>query len=119
MSLCNPKLRRELIEELLSLNFHAYLQTIALLLSRMGYEDVRLAARTGFVGRNRDGGVDIRALRSVHDGRRPVGIQVKQYDPKRLVYRRTLNELRGVVLSEHAAEGVLLTTGGFSQSVSL
>jgi restriction endonuclease Mrr len=118
MGLCSPTLRRDLQRELLHLNFHAMLQTIMQLLAKMGYEDVKLAARTGFVGRNSDGGVDIRAYKWVPGGRRLVVIQVKQYVQDRLLYRKSIDELRGVVLRAGAAEGIMITTSGFSDSVT-
>ncbi len=118
MSLCTPKLRSELTSEMLSVSYHGCLQTILLLLTKMGYEEVSLADRTDFVGRNNDGGVDIRGYRPVPGGRRQVVIQVKQYMPDKLIYRNHLDTLRGVVLREHAAEGVLITTSGFPSSLS-
>ena len=103
-----PKLQeRNSIGEMLSLNYHGCLQTILLLLTKMGYEEVSLADRTDFVGRNNDGGIDITGFRPVPGGRRRVIVQVKQYMPEKLIYRNHLDDTRGVVLREGAAEGVL------------
>jgi restriction endonuclease Mrr len=119
MGLCTPTLKREITDELLTLNFHAYLQVIVLLLCKMGYEDIDLSTRTGYVGRNHDGGVDIRCVRCTPEGgRRMVVIQAKQYDPDRQLYQRSIDELRGVTLRESAAEGMLISTGSFSPRIS-
>ena len=117
MSLCDPRLRRALIQELSKLSFHALLKTVALLLESMGYEDVELAGRTGFVGRNSAGGFDLSAYKPVPGGRRAVIIQVKQYPARRAVYHRTVDELRGVGLNKSATEVILITTSHFSKSL--
>ena len=117
MGLCTPELRDELLDELLKLNFHAYLQVLCEVLRKMGYEEVRLAGRTGYVGRNSSGGADILACKSVPSGRRSIVIQAKQFSPKRQIFQRSLDELRGVVLRSSAAEGIFITTSTFSESV--
>jgi restriction endonuclease Mrr len=119
MGLCTLTLKREITDELLVLNFHAYLHVIVQLLCKMGYEEIELSSRTGFVGRNQDGGVDIRCVRrNPGYGKRTVVIQAKQYDPDRQVFQRSIDELRGVVLREGAAEGMLISTGSFSPRIS-
>jgi restriction endonuclease Mrr len=117
MPLCPPQLKDSVLTSCLELNFHAFLRAVERLLSAMGYEDVTVLTRTGFVGRNSDGGCDITAFRPVPGGRRAVVVQVKQYGPERAVYRKTLHELQGVVLGRGAAEGLLITTSSFSPSV--
>ena len=117
MGLCSPTLRRDIQRELVHLNFHAFLQLIKQLLSSMGYEEVTLTARTGFVGKHTDGGIDIRGYKWVPGGRRLIVIQVKQYLSNLKVYRSSLDQLRGVALRENAAEGILITTSSFSPSV--
>jgi len=117
MTLTSSSEQQAVIDQLMALNFHAFLRLISELLDRMGYEDIRLSSRTGFVGRNRDGGFDLAALKPVPGGQRRVLIQVKQYAPERAVYSRTVNELRGVCLQHVAAEAILITTSGFSPSV--
>ena len=118
MPLANPAFQRTLTDRLLKLNYHALLQIVAVLLGRMGYEDVQVQSRTGYVGRNCSGGVDIVAYRPVPGGRRLVVVQVKQYAPERAVFKRTLDELRGVCLRSSAAEALLITTGTFSNTIS-
>ena len=88
------------------------------LLTAMGYEDVSLSTRSDSKGKHLDGGLDIRAFKWVPGGRRSVIIQAKQYRPSRLIYRKFLDELRGVALRENAAEAMLITTSGFSESLS-
>lgn len=117
MGLCSPQLREELLDELLKLNFHAYLQVLCEVLRRMGYEEVRLAGRTGFVGRNSSGGADILAFKTVPGGRRAVVVQVKQFSSDRQIFQLSLDALRGVVLRTGAAEGISITTSSFSDSV--
>lgn len=118
MGLCTQQLRRELHHELLHLSFPAFLQTMRELLTAMGYEDVTLTSRKGFVGKHGDGGVDLRAYKWVPGGRRLVVIRVKQFAPGKLIYRHLIDSLRGVVLRENAAEGMLITTTGFPESVN-
>lgn len=117
MSLCTPTLRSELRDVLLQLNFHAYLQVLCQVLRHMGYEEVRLAGRTGYVGRNSGGGADILAYRTVPGGRRAVVVQAKQFPADRQIYQRSLDELRGVILRTGAAEGIFVTTSSFSESI--
>lgn len=102
----------------MALNFHAFLQAIRQLLTKMGYEEVTLTSRTGFVGKHGDGGVDIRAYKWVPGGRRLVVIQVKQYLKNLPIYRCCIDQLRGVVLRENAAEGMIITTSSFSPSIT-
>ncbi len=118
MPLYTQTLHTQLLDKFRTMNYHSLLQTVALLLTRMGYQDVQFTSRTRFVGRTHDTGVDLRAFWPVPGGRRKVVIQVKQYPADRLIYQRTLNELRGVVLAEGATEGLLITTSGYAQTVS-
>lgn len=85
----------------------------------MGYEDVSLGSRTGFIGRHRAGGVDLTGYRSVDGGRRCVVVQVKQFAPEQKIYRRAIDELRGVGLASAAAEVILITTSTISPSVQI
>jgi restriction endonuclease Mrr len=120
MALCPPKLKEELLDELRTLNFHGLVQTVAELLKRMGYEEVSPTARRDLMGRHRDGGCDVTAERSViGGGRRSVVVQIKPFPEHQLIFRRTLDELRGVLLRRGAAEGILITTSGFSPSVDI
>ena len=52
MTLNDPVLERDLIERLLALNYHAFLRAIGLLLERIGYSDVALTGRTGWVAKS-------------------------------------------------------------------
>lgn len=117
MSLCPEHLRRALLNELAALPFAASLELVATLLDRMGYENVRMSGRSDFIGHNQGGGADLTAGRRVPGGTRFVVIQLKRYPEGRHVYRRSLDELRGVALRLRAAEGIVIATSGFSPSV--
>lgn len=117
MSLCPPHLKRSLLKELAALPFSACVDAAVLLLTRMGYEDVTPTSRADFIGRHLDGGCDLTAVRTVSGGRRKVVIQLKRYPAERGLFRRSLDELRGVVLRAGASEGLLITTTNFSPSV--
>lgn len=110
-------LHRDLLEKLLSLNVHAFCQCLALLLERLGYEDVQLAGRTEWRGRNHSGGYELSATLPVPPGKRRILIQAKQYPPERLLFQRAIDELRGTCLRVGASEAVLVTTSGFSASL--
>lgn len=84
------------------------------LLTALGYQEVKLAGRTQWKGRNREGGYDIEAVVPSGLGHHKVIAQVKQFSPEQRVYQRTVDELRGVALREWAGETLLLTTGLFS-----
>jgi restriction endonuclease Mrr len=119
MTAVDTHLENDLRERLLALNYHAFLQAVVPLLIRMGYENPALSGRTGWVGRNRDGGFDLMAHLPVPGGARRVIVQAKQYGAERPIYRRTIDELRGVALRAQAAEALLITTSQFSPSVDL
>jgi hypothetical protein len=120
MQLNDPVLEKDLTDRLLSLNFHAFLRCIGILLEHIGYTDVQLAGRTGWVGRNRDGGCDLTALvPSIGGGGRRVIVQAKQFTPDGRIYRRQVDELRGVCLRAGASEAILVTTGAFSETLDV
>lgn len=112
----STSVRRDLRERLLSLNFHAFAQCMALVIETMGGEDVRLSGRQNWRGRNRHGGYDLEATLPTAFGKRRAIIQVKQYDALP-VYQRTVDELRGTCLRIGASEAILITTGTFAASV--
>jgi restriction endonuclease Mrr len=113
----STNLDRNLYDHLLALDFHAFLKAISELLQKMGYEEVALAGRTQWIGRNRNGGYDLSASCAVPGGRRRVIVQVKQYDRDHRVYRLPIDLLRGVALRTGASEAILITTSSFSHSV--
>ncbi len=104
-------------ERLLSLGYHAFLHCMADLLTALGYEDVQLSGRTNWKGRNAHGGYDLMALLPSPPGRRRVIAQVKQYPPERLLFQRSIDELRGACLRTGASEAMLITTSGFSPTL--
>lgn len=117
MKLCDAALERDLLDRLLLLNYHAFLRAMSALLERMGYQNIRLSGRTGWVGRNADGGYDLVADLPVPGGTRRVIIQAKQFGEGRRIFRRTVDELRGVCLRAGASEAILITTSAFSDTL--
>lgn len=109
-------IRRQLRQQILTLNYHAFAQCLCLLLERVGYEDAQVAGRTGWKGRNREGGYDIGAWLPTGIGRRRVIVQAKQFDDLP-VFQRSVDELRGACLRAGAAEALLITTSTFSPVV--
>ena len=112
----NVNTQMALRQRLLTLPFDAFASLVARLLPALGYENVRLAGRHNYRGRNgRDGagGFDLLATK----GGRKVLVQLKQFEEVRSLYQRSIDELRGVALRSGAAEALLLTTGGFSPTV--
>jgi restriction endonuclease Mrr len=112
-------LRRELEDIIAGLSYPAWIAILQLLLERMGYQDVQPSRRSDRLGRHRDGGCDLTAVLPVPGGKRRVIVQAKQYPAHQPVMRRMVDELRGVCLRARAAEGILITTGSFVQSLSL
>lgn len=114
-------LRSELRARLLSLNYHAFARCMALLLEKMGYEDVRLSGRRDWKGKNRSGGYDLEAVLPVGPGgtlgRRRVLVQLKQFDGHQPVHHRAVDQLRGACLRVGAGECLLVTTGPLAPSV--
>ena len=109
-------IRDRLRRRLLALNYHAFAHCLCLLLARLGYEDVRVAGRTRWKGRNCEGGYDIEASLPAGVGRRRTIVQVKQFDTLP-VFQRSVDELRGTCLRAGATEALLITTSTFSPVV--
>lgn len=99
---------------LLTLPFPAFVRTVCVLLTRLGYQNVGTVKpmhRKGR-GRNAHGGLDIEAYLPQGLTRTRVIAQVKQYS--RPVPRSFVNELRGTMLRHGAQQGLLITTATFS-----
>ena len=123
------EVQQALRARLLHLNFHAFARCMSDLLERLGYDEVELAGRLDWKGRNKDGGYDLVALTAdrfsalaaigatAPKPRRTVIVQLKQYGPDLLVHQRSVDELRGACLRVGASEGLLITTSGFSNVV--
>jgi membrane-bound metal-dependent hydrolase YbcI (DUF457 family) len=82
------------------------------LLWRAGYTNVRLTGRTHKRGRTSKGGVDMMAQTQTELSSCLTAVQIKQY--RRVVSRRFVHELRGVMLGIGAEQGLLLTLSAFS-----
>jgi len=106
--------RLELRSRLLTLPFAGFARCLADLMTATGYQDVNMAGRTQWKGRNQGGGYDLEGSWETALSRRKVVVQVKQFGPHQRVYQRTIDELRGVALRAGAQEAVLLTTGPLS-----
>ena len=104
-------------ERILSLPFDAYVRLVALLLERLGYENVTPAGRTDWKGRNHSGGVDLVAFLPSGLTPRRVVIQIKQFDRDSRVFQRHVDELCGVAIRCRASEALLITTGPASTSI--
>lgn len=106
-------LRTRLQETLLEANFHLFAAVCQDVLRAVGCQEVRLAGRCHFKGKNRDGGHDLEAT---IPGPLPrlVVIQIKQFRPSQRVFQRSVDELRGVALRAGAGEAILITSGPIS-----
>lgn len=105
--------RSSLRSRLLSLTFAGFARTAALLLERLGYENIRLVGRAAANGATSDNegiGWDMEAVAVSGVNRRKVIVALKQYKPGRLVRRRMVDELRGACLRANASEALLITT---------
>jgi hypothetical protein len=108
---------QELLDEILSLTPAACAEFLETLTQRMGYENAApLDGPRQPVGRPSPS-IDLLAERPVPGGRRPVLVRLKRYRSSEPVFRRYVDELRGVALRRGAAEAVLITTSSFPPSV--
>jgi hypothetical protein len=117
---CNHSdtLEAALLEEILSLTPTACVSFLATLVGRMGYEaSVPTAEGRPSIGRTTPS-IDLRAERPVPGGLRSAVVRLKRYHPGEPVFRRHVDELRGVALRSGAAEAVLITTSAFPPSVT-
>jgi restriction endonuclease Mrr len=111
----------KLQEALHRLPFEAFATLVGKVLQLSGYQDVRLAGRRDWKGRNQGGGVDLLASLPGGISSRRVVVQVKQFDPSKgqRLYQKQVDELRGVALRHKASEAVLVTSGSLSPSIDL
>ncbi|MES2464670.1 MAG: restriction endonuclease [Armatimonadota bacterium] len=106
-------------EDLVALPFADFARRVADLLSRMGYEDVRLVGRATGGGRNGEGGYDLLCFIRQGAVRRKVIVLLKQFGRNAWVYQRMVDELRGVALRDGADEAILITSGPISPVVEI
>src|SRR5690242_7335825 len=97
---------QQLRNRLLTLPFPEYARCLAHLLTKLGYEDVRLMGATHARGRNAHGGFDLQATAQHGLTRSLLLSQVKQY--RQPVPRSFVDELRGAMLRQGAQQGLLL-----------
>src|ERR1051325_9640048 len=105
------EIRRQFHTELMQLSFHGFEECIRHLLTRLGYEHVRMVGRTSWRGRTHKGGRDLEAVAQTGMTSALVIVQVKQYELP--VQRRFVDELRGVMARLKAQHGLLITTSEF------
>ena len=113
----HPSLRTQLQEQLVSCNFHLFAAVCRDVVQTIGCQNVELAGRLSFKGKNRDGGYDLEATLP-GPLPRPVVICLKQFRPNQRVFQRSIDELRGVALRAGAAEAILITSGSLSSILS-
>ena len=102
----NKKVRRELHKKLLEMNWDAFEDLVARLLSEMGFEEIEVTSRAG------DGGIDVRGTLLVGDViRMRMAVQVKRW--KRNVQAPVVQQVRGS-LGAHE-QGLIITTSDFSK----
>ncbi len=115
----NPTIPSILRGRILQLPFDAYLKLLALLLEKLGYQDVRLTGRTDWKGRNRGGGFDLTANLPGGLSPRRVIVQAKQFDTTSRLFQRQTDELRGAAIRVGASEAVLITSGAVSSAIDV
>ena len=102
----NKKVRRELHKKLLEMNWDAFEDLVARLLSEMGFEEIEVTSRAS------DGGIDVRGTLLVGDViRTRMAVQVKRW--KRNVQAPVVQQVRGS-LGAHE-QGLIITTSDFSK----
>lgn len=106
------ELRRQVLERLGWLNFHAYLKAIEMVVGALGYRQVTITNRRTVHAPTDCGGFDIQAVEK-GTAISTVLIQVKQ--SVRPIQRRFVDELRGAMLRQGANYGMVITIGLFSQ----
>lgn len=108
----SPKLAGEIINNLRSLPYPAFLKVVASVLETMGYSDVKALRQAS--DRNVDGGIDFTA--SVPAGLVTVAVvaQAKQYSES--VQKRYVDEIRGAAVRESAQHAVIVSTSPFAPS---
>ncbi len=102
----NKKVRKELHKKLLEMDWEAFEDLVARLLSEMGFEEIEVTSRAG------DGGIDVRGTLLVGDViRTRMAVQVKRW--KRNVQAPVVQQVRGS-LGAHE-QGLIITTSNFSK----
>jgi len=109
-----PATPDSLLRHLIALPFPDYVARVALLMSKMGYREVRPLGPLHAKGRNAHGAHDIRAAYDQGAARFTAIAQAKQY--RQPVPRCFVDELRGAMLRTGARQGLLFTTSSFAPS---
>lgn len=101
------EVKSRLRERLLTMPPDQFEQLVGRLLGAMGYENVMVTGRSG------DGGIDVIADTEIGILRLRVAVQVKRM--KGNVQRPVVSQLRGDMALLDVDQGMIITTGGFSQ----
>jgi len=101
------EVKRSLHERLLTMPPSKFEQLIGRLLGAMGYENVTVTGRSG------DGGIDVVAGIEIGILQLRTAVQVKRM--KGNVQRPVISQLRGDMALLDVDQGMIITTGGFSQ----
>ena len=107
-----PITTEQVRQTLLALPFPDYAACVAVLMARMGYQEVRPLGPLHEKGRNSYGAHDIRATYVQGLTKSSVIAQVKQYAMP--VPRSFVDELRGAMLRTGAQQALLFTTSSFA-----
>ena len=109
----NSNITRQLLhDQLMALSFPDFARLMCRLLSKLGYEDVRLMGITSGTGRNSYGGFDLQATAYSGLSQLLLLAQIKQY--RHPIPRSFVDELRGAMARLGAQQGLLITTSSFS-----
>ena len=102
----NKKVRRELHKKLLEMDWDAFEDLVARLLSEMGFEEIEVTSRA------KDGGIDVRGTLLVGDViRTRMAVQVKRW--KHNIPAPIVQQVRGSL--EVHEQGLIITTSNFSK----
>ncbi len=102
----NKKVRKELREKLFEMEWDAFEELVARLLSEMGFEEIEVTDKTG------DGGIDVRGTLLVGEViRTRMAVQVKRW--KRNVQAPVVQQVRGSLAAHE--QGLIITTSDFSK----
>lgn len=102
----NKKVRKELREKLLGMEWDAFEELVARLLSEMGFEEIEVTNKTG------DGGIDVRGTLLVGEViRTRMAVQVKRW--RRNLQAPVVQQVRGSLAAHE--QGLIITTSDFSK----
>lgn len=116
----HPAVSQDELCDLLSLraswlSYAGFAWLIRTLLRQMGYQNVEIVSRRSFKGMRKEGGIDLRATVGAGLDQATVIVQLKPYRARRNIARFAVDGLRGVLVRERAAFGMIVGTAPFSK----